>query len=377
MQKCLFILTSYLLLTFPSALLAADIHKTERGTISVEQIATDIDTPWAMAMLPNGELLVTLRGGELIIIDPAQPKTQRLVQNLPKIEAIGQGGLLDVVLDRDFEANKRIYFTFAHAENQGRVGTAIAAAILENGIAPSLKNVKILYSMKKKTNGGRHFGSRIVQANDGTLFFTIGDRGDRPRAQDPFDAAGSVIRINTDGTVPKDNPFVDNKDALPEIWSIGHRNPQGATLNDTTGELWTLAHGAKGGDEINIPKAGKNYGWPVISYGKHYSGAKIGLGVSAEGFEQPIYYWDPSIAPSGFDFYQGNKIPFWKGNLFAGSLKFGKISRLEVEGNRITHEEQLFDDEYGRIRDIRAFLDGALWFLTDSDEGAIYRITTR
>jgi len=357
--------------------LAADIYQTEKGKIRVERIAYDLDTPWAMAMLPGGELLVTLRGGGMEILNRSFPNTPRKVQNTPNFEAHGQGGMLDVILDKNFEQNERIYFTFSEPDNTGNLGTALATATLYSGNAKSasrLLNVKILYSMKKKTNGGRHFGSRIVQANDGTLFFTIGDRGDRPRAQDPFDAAGSVIRINPDGTIPADNPFADGKDALPEIWSIGHRNPQGATLNDNTGALWTLSHGARGGDEINIPEAGKNYGWPVISYGRHYSGAKIGIGAAGAGFEQPIYFWDPSIAPSGFDFYHGHRIPFWKGNLFAGGLKFGQISRLEVEGNKITHEERLFDGEYGRIRDIRFFSDGALWFLTDSDEGGIYRI---
>ena len=231
--------------------------------------------------------------------------------------------------------------------------------------------------MKKKTDSGRHFGSRIVVARDGNLFVTIGDRAERERAQDPQDAAGSVLRISKDGSIPADNPFADGKQGLPEIFSIGHRNAQGATLHPETGELWTLSHGARGGDEINRPEAGKNYGWPVISYGKHYSGAKIGVGSEAPGMEQPVYYWDPSIAPSGLAFYSGELFPEWEGNLFAGALKFRMLVRLEIKDGRVVHEEELFQGVYGRVRDVRVFDDGALWLLTDSDNGKILRINAR
>ncbi|MGI9351042.1 MAG: PQQ-dependent sugar dehydrogenase, partial [Rhizobiaceae bacterium] len=275
----------------------------------------------------------------------------------------------------EFVKNNKLYITFSDPDIWGSTGTAIASARLETDPIPRLADVKILFSLADKNGSRFHFGSRIVPDGKGNLFFTIGDRGTPQRSQDPFDGAGSVLRIRTDGSVPPDNPFADGKNGLPQIWSIGHRNPQGATLNDDTGEVWTLAHGAQGGDEINIPKAGKNYGWPVISYGKHYSGKKIGVGTSAPGMEQPIYYWDPSIAPSGFDFYQGNLLPQWTGNLFAGALKFELLVRLEVKDNKIVHEERLFDESYGRIRDVRAFPDGALWFLTDDSDGAIYRIT--
>ncbi|MEM9331894.1 MAG: PQQ-dependent sugar dehydrogenase [Pseudomonadota bacterium] len=354
---------------------AEQVFTTEKGQVKVEKVVSGIDTPWAMAMLPSGQLLITERDGNMILVDPGSPNEKQTVKGLPKIKAFGQGGLLDVVLDPQFDSNNTIYFTFSHPDFWGNVGTAIASATLNTSGSPRLEDVNILFTMENKNGSGFHFGSRIVPDLKGNLYFTIGDRGAQDRAQDPFDAAGSVMRIRTDGSIPSDNPHADGKDALPQTWSIGHRNPQGATLNDENGELWTLAHGAKGGDEINIPEAGKNYGWPVISYGRHYSGGKIGVGTSAPGMEQPIYYWDPSIAPSGMDFYQGDAIPQWKGDLFVGSLKFQTFVRLEVEGNDIVHEERLFTEEYGRVRDVRAFPDGALWFLIDDSDGAVYRIT--
>ncbi|MEM9278098.1 MAG: PQQ-dependent sugar dehydrogenase [Pseudomonadota bacterium] len=351
-------------------------HDTQKASVKVEKVASGIDTPWAMAMLPDGKLLVTERDGKMLLVDPANAGRKTEVSGLPRVKAAGQGGLLDVVLDPDFAANRTLYLTYSDPDSRGNAGTAIASARFEESAKPSLKDVKVLFSMENKNRSGFHFGSRIVPDGKGNLFFTIGDRGTEERAQDPFDAAGSVLRIRTDGSIPEDNPYADGKDALPQIWSIGHRNPQGATLNDATGELWTLAHGARGGDEINIPQAGRNYGWPVISYGTHYSGGKIGIGNSGPGMEQPIYFWDPSIAPSGFDFYQGDLIPQWKGDLFAGALKFETLVRLEVQGNRIVHEERLFEEDYGRIRDVRFFPDGALWFLTDDSDGAIYRVTS-
>lgn len=348
--------------------------KTEKATIKVTEITSDLEFPWGMAMLPDGSILVTERDGILKQVDPKTGKI-KTVSNVPEVWANGQGGLLDIVADPDFTANQRIFFTYSDPDGKGGAGTAIASARFVSGNSTALADVKTLFTMEKPTPAGRHFGSRIVIARDGTLFITTGDRGDRPRAQDPFDTAGKVLRINPDGSIPDDNPFRDGKNALPQIWSTGHRNPQGATLNDETGEVWTLSHGARGGDEINIPKAGKNYGWPEISYGVHYSGGKIGQGTSAPGYEQPIYYWDPSIAPSGFDFYQGDLIAQWKGNLFAGALKDRLLSRLEVRGGKIVHEEQILVDAYGRIRDVRSFPDGALWLLTDDSEGKLLRIT--
>ncbi len=356
----------------------AQVFETQLGKVQVEKVASGIDSPWAMAMLPNGKLLVTEKDGKIILVDPANQGEKREVEGLPPIAAFGQGGLLDLVLDPEFTRNQTIYFTFSDAgANGGRnAGTAIASATFSETPTPKLSNLKILFSMDKKDRSGQHFGSRIVPDGKGNLYFTIGDRGTQMRAQDPFDAAGTVMRIRTDGSIPDDNPFADGAKALPQIWSIGHRNAQGAALNPSTGELWTLSHGPRGGDEINIPEAGKNYGWPIISYGVNYSGTKVGIGTEAPGFEQPIYYWDPSIAPSGFAFYEGDAIPQWKGNLFAGALKYRTVVRLEIDGDRIVSEERLFEDVFGRIRDVRSFPDGALWFLTDDSDGSVYRVTS-
>lgn len=353
---------------------SARTHETSAGPVEVTQMVDGLAYPWGMEMLPDGHLLVTLRDGEMLVIDPQNPDTRQTVANVPEVYAQGQGGLLDVALDPQFSRNNTIYFTFSDPSPEG-AGTAIASARLVRQGEPRLEDVKTLYSMSPKTDSGRHFGSRIVIDPGGNLFFTIGDRGDRPRAQDPMDPAGSVLRIAPDGSIPADNPFADGSKARPEIWSIGHRNAQGAALHPDTGELWTLSHGARGGDEINKPEAGKNYGWPEISYGRHYSGGKIGVGTSAPGLEQPLYYWDPSIAPSGLDFYTGDAIPEWKGNLFAGALKYQLLSRLVLDGDKVVEEEQLFAEEYGRIREVRSFPDGALWFLTDESDGAIYRIS--
>lgn len=348
--------------------------KTEKTRITVKTIANTLVHPWGMTMLPNGKILVTERGGTLKLVNPKNGKIQK-VSGVPRVRASGQGGLLDIAADPDFINNKTVFITYSDAAKPNATGTAVASAVFNDTSRPSLSNVKTIYAMKKQSSSGRHFGSRIVFDNDGNLFITTGDRGDRPRAQDPFDAAGKILRISKDGTIPKDNPFANGKKALPEIWSIGHRNPQGATLNKQTGELWTLSHGARGGDEINIPKAGKNYGWPKVSYGVHYSGRKIGEGTSGPGFEQPIYYWDPSIAPSGFAFYSGDLIPEWKGNLFAGALKAQLLSRLEIKDGKVVHEEQILKGDYGRIRDVRSFADGALWLLTDDSEGMLLRLS--
>ena len=237
-----------------------------------------------------------------------------------------------------------------------------------------MRNTRVIFSQSKKTDSGRHFGSRIVIAPDNSLFLTVGDRGDGDRAQNPFDHAGSVIRLNLDGSVPRDNPFFSGGHALTEIWSTGHRNPQGAIWNPLTESIWTVSHGAKGGDEINHIAAGNNYGWPVISYGKHYWGAQIGEGTHKEGMKQPVYYWDPSIAPSGFAYYEGGAFPAWKGSLFVGALKFELIVRLELEKNRVVSEERLFANKFGRIRDIREGPGGYLYFLTDENPGQLYRV---
>ena len=232
----------------------------------------------------------------------------------------------------------------------------------------------MIFRQTPKAGTSRHFGSRLVIARDGTLFITVGERGQRERAQDPSVNRGQVVHINRDGTIPKDNPFVSKAGYRPEIWSYGHRNPQGAALHPDTGKLWTVEHGARGGDEINVPQPGRNYGWPVIAYGRHYWGGKIGEGTHKAGMEQPIYYWDPSIAPSGMAFYTGDRYPRWKGNVFVGALSFQLLSRLELNGEKVVKEERLFKELSERIRDVRQGPDGYLYMLTDSDDGRLLRI---
>ncbi|MEL6279404.1 MAG: PQQ-dependent sugar dehydrogenase [Pseudomonadota bacterium] len=367
-------------LTFISALttgllcagaLQAQVFETSVGEVSVEKVADGFEHPWALAFVPNEGLLVTERPGRLqFVVDGVSTE----VSGLPDIREIGQGGLLDVVVSEDFADTGLIFLTYSEPAPGRTVRTAAARARLALDGLPRLEDLEVIFRMEPATSGGRHFGSRIVLADDGTLLITTGDRGERDPAQDLNSHIGKTIRINRDGSVPADNPFA-NGGGLPEIWSYGHRNPQGAAKRPSDGSYWTIEHGARGGDEVNRPEAGKNYGWPVISYGRHYSGFKIGVGAEAPGMEQPEYYWDPSIAPSGAAFYDGDLFPNWRGDLFVGALKFQLISRLEIDGDRIVGEERLFTEDFGRIRDVRSGPDGALWVLTDDDPGAVYRVT--
>ncbi len=353
---------------------AQSVHTAGDVRFSVEQVVGDLSYPWGFDFLPDGSLLVNEVDGRMLLVSP-DGDSRIEVAGVPEVRASGQGGLLDLVVAPDYGETGTVYFTFSEP-GQGGAGTAAARArlVVADGAA-RLEDVKVLASMNRKTSGGRHFGSRIVPAPDGTLFVTLGDRGEQDRAQDPQDHAGSVLRVAADGSIPSDNPFADGAQALPEIWSTGHRNIQGAAIEPETGVLWTVEHGARGGDEINIPQAGKNYGWPVISYGRHYSGLSIGVGTEAEGYEQPVHYWDPSIAPSGMAFFTGDAVPQWRGDLFVGALKDQLISRLEVADGKVVSEERLIAGEYGRIRTLRNGPDGALWFSTDEGEGAIYRIS--
>jgi aldose sugar dehydrogenase len=346
----------------------------EHGPIRVITVASGLEHPWGLAFLPDGRMLVTERPGRLRIVD-ADGKLSKPVKGVPEVYAVGQGGLLDVVLDPKFAENHLIYWSYAEPEGD-IAGTAVARARLveEGGGAARLEAVQVIFRQQPKVSGPNHWGSRLVFAPDGTLFVTLGERFQRDRAQKLDETLGKLVRINADGSIPKDNPFVGRRDARPEIWSLGHRNVQGAALNPETKRLWTAEHGAQGGDEINIPEAGKNYGWPIISYGRHYSGAKIGEGTAKPGLEQPIYYWDPSIAPSGMAFYTADRFPAWRGNLFVGSLKFALLVRLELDGTKITHEERLLQDLSERIRDVRQGPDGLLYLLTDNPDGRILRL---
>ena len=315
-------------------------------------------------------MLVTERPGRLRIVG-ADGKVSAPLKGVPEVYESGQGGLLDVALDPDFANNRLVYLSYAEADGRVAPPPSVARGRLADD---RLDDVQVIFRQRPKVSGSNHFGSRLVFAPDGTLFVTLGERFQRDRAQNLNETLGKIVRINADGSIPADNPFVGRADALPEIWSLGHRNVQGAALNPETKRLWTIEHGAQGGDEINIPEAGKNYGWPIITYGIDYSGAKIGEGTAKAGLEQPIYYWDPSIAPSGAAFYTGDRFPAWRGNLFVGSLKFQLLVRLELDGTRVTHEERLLKELEERIRDVRQGPDGYLYLLTDSSDGRILRL---
>jgi len=354
---------------------AQETVKTDLVSLRADVVAEGLENPWGLDFLPDGGLLVTERPGRMRIVS-AQGQLSEPIAGVPQVSASGQGGLLDVAAAPDFAQSGRIYFTFSEPGNGG-AGTAIASAKLtRDGNAARLEDVTVLFSMAKKTGRGQHFGSRIVQHPDGTLLFSTGDRGDGPRAQDMADSAGAILRINADGSVPADNPYASGQNgALPQIWSKGHRNPQGFTI-DSSGKLWTVEHGAQGGDEVNSPEAGKNYGWPTITYGVNYNGAKIGQGTEAPGLEQPLFYWDPSIAPSGLVVYEGAMFPEWKGDLIAGSLKFGLVSRLDRDDSgRIGKEERFLDGAFGRIRDVNVAPDGSILLLTDESDGRIIRLS--
>jgi glucose/arabinose dehydrogenase len=344
---------------------AADVL-TSAGVVAVTAVVTGLDEPWGIGFLPDGGILVTERDGRLLHVDGA---TVTVVSGTPEVAADGQGGLLDVMIPRDFPTSREVFLSFAKPQDGQGSGTALAVGRL-GAAGDRLDDLRVIFEMSPGSSGGRHFGSRIVEAVDGTLFLTIGERGDRPSAQDRSRHNGSIVRINRDGSVPADNPFVGTNGVLPEIWSWGHRNPQGATL-DLEGNLWAVEHGARGGDEVNRIRKGSNYGWPVISYGRHYSGLKIGEGTTKPGMEQPVHFWDPSIAPSGFMVYSGKLWPEWRGDMFIGSLKFDYISRLS--GDPLAEVEQIETDETVRVRDIREAPDGSIWFLSVGN-GTLYRI---
>ena len=347
-----------------------------------EAVATGLQNPWAVAFLPQGRFLVTERPGRMRVVE-ADGRLGTPLPGLPAIEAGGQGGLLDVITDSGFATNRRIYFCFSEAAaSGGGNSTALARATL----APDnsrLEEVQVIFSQKPKFSSSAHFGCRIVEAQkdgkpDGTLFLTLGDRYSRMQdAQKLDNHHGKVVRINKDGSVPRDNPFVSRAGALPEIWSYGHRNMQGAALAPD-GTYWTHEHGPQGGDEINLPQPGRNYGWPVITYGENYGGGKMGEGITSKpGMEQPLHYWVPSIAPSGMVFLTSDKYgKAWQGNLFVGSLKFGYLNRIELAepfGGKVLREHRLLEGA-GRIRDVRQGPDGLLYLLTDSPQGRLLRV---
>jgi glucose/arabinose dehydrogenase len=353
------------------ALLAAEVVQGPSPSFSFEIVTEGLEHPWGLAFLPDGRKLVTERPGRLRLISAEGRLHPDPVGGLPAIREHGQGGLLDVVLHPDFENNRWVYFSFAEADGRD-VGTAVARGQLRGH---RLEQVEVIFRLLPKSRSEEHFGSRLLFDNNGYLFITLGDRGDRPRAQDLNDHAGSLIRLHDDGRIPADNPFANSAGKKPEIFSYGHRNMQGAALHPVTGRVWIHEHGPQGGDELNIPQAGVNYGWPVITYGVNYfTGTRIGEGTHKEGMAQPVHFWVPSIAPSGMTFYTGDRFPQWQGNLFIGSLKFRLLVRLELDGERVVREERLLEDELGRIRDVRQGPDGLLYLLTDDSDGLLVRL---
>jgi glucose/arabinose dehydrogenase len=344
------------------------------GALGVETIARGLVHPWGLELLPDGRMLVTERPGRLRIVDRDGSLSPPLA-GVPAVLARGQGGLLDVALDPAFIENRIIYLSFAEPGAGGTAGTAVVRARLAEG---RLDDLRLVYRQEPKVIGTAHFGSRIVFRPDGTLFITQGERFDyRQQAQDLMSDLGKIVRINSDGSIPRDNPFVGRGDARPEIWSYGHRNVQAAAIQPETGQLWTVEHGARGGDELNHPEAGKNYGWPVITYGRDYSGRKIGEGAVKAGMEQPVYYWDPVIAPSGMTFYTGDAFPGWKGSILVGGMAPGRLVRLTLLNGRVTSEERYLGELKERIRDVRQGPDGLLYVITDSKQGRILRLSPR
>jgi glucose/arabinose dehydrogenase len=342
----------------------------------VETVVKGLANPWGLAFLPDGRALVTERPGRLRIINLRTSTVSGPIEGVPKVTASGQGGLLGLALAPDFATSRLVFLCFAEPRESGSGTSVFRARLAANGGA--LENGQVIFRQMPAGNTGRHFGCRLVFGRDGNLFVTLGDRGNQsPEAQNLTNHIGKVVRIRPDGSVPPDNPFVGKAGQQPEIWSYGHRNIQGATLHPETGALYTIEHGARGGDEINRPERGRNYGWPVITYGVDYSGAKIGIGTHREGMEQPLYFWDPSIAPSGAAFYKGDKFPAWRGSLIVGALAGTLVARLEFRNGQITGETRYLESLGERIRDVVEGPDGFIYLLTDSPNGALLRLVPK
>ena len=364
----------YVLALLATALLAlpaaAQTIQSEEHAFRLVELVRGLEQPWSLAFLPDGRMLVTEKAGRLRIVKDGKLDPQA-VAGLPEVAVHGQGGLLDVALHPRFAENGLLYLSYAARGTDG-VGTEVVRARLAGN---RLENVQVIFRQSPKGNRGQHFGSRLVFDRAGFLYITLGDRGEMERAQRPDDHAGSVIRLHDDGRVPKDNPFAGKPGWKPEKFTLGHRNQQGAALHPQSGALWTHEHGPQGGDEVNVIRAGANYGWPVITYGVNYgSGTRIGEGSAKPGMAQPIHIWVPSIAPSGMAFYTGDRFPKWRGDLFVGALKDQMLVRLKLDGEKVVREERLLQGALGRIRDVRAGPDGFLYLLTDESRGVLVRL---
>ena len=375
MRKLLF----FLIVSWAYPALAADlVVNTQQHTVRASVVLGGLNHPWSMAWLPDGRMLITERRGTLRVVQDGK-LLPTPVAGLPKATEHGQGGLLDVVLHPDYAKNGWIYWSY-NGEAGGLHGTEVARGKL-SGDGKQMTEVQVLFRMQPKSGAGQHFGSRLVFDRAGFLYITLGDRGDSPgkgseqRAQKLDDHAGKVIRLHDDGRVPTDNPFAKTPGARPEVFTLGHRNLQGAALHPLSGKLWTHEHGPQGGDEVNVKSAGTNYGWPVITYGVNYViGTRIGEGSAKSGMAQPIHYWVPSIAPSGMTFYTGKAFPKWRGNLFVGALAGQTLARLTLDGEKVIAEERLFTKQFGRIRDVRTGPDGRLYLLTDASNGELIQL---
>jgi glucose/arabinose dehydrogenase len=361
---------------FPGQTRAPAVHS--HTATQVTPVATGLDHPWSLQFLPDGRMLVSERAGRLRIV-AANGQLGAPIAGLPAVYAKGQGGLFDLLLDPDFAHNHTLFFSYFEPRSGGPGLTVARATLAVSGDSGSLQDVKAIFRAQPGYSDDKNIGGRLAAAPDGDLFVTVGDRFElMDDAQKLDNDLGKVIRITKDGQPAPGNPFIGKPGALPGIWSYGHRNPEGAAINPATGKLWTVEHGPRGGDEINIPQAGKNYGWPVITYGIDYNGMPIEGGITQHaGMEQPIYYWDPVIAPSGFLFYTGDLFPEWKGNLFIGGLRGQRVSRMVLNGDKVVGEEWLFTDLHKRIRDVRQGPDGAIYLLTDENPGQILKVTPK
>ena len=349
----------------------AQFVQSEKHAFRISSLVTGLENPWSVAFLPDGRFLITERAGRLRLVSSDFKLDPKPIDGLPEVVSHGQGGLFDVVLHPQYAQNGWIYWAY-NAPGPGGWGTALARGKL---LGQRMTDVQVLFSMQPKTRSGFHFGGRIVFDQAGFVYLTLGDRGDKDRAQKLDDHAGSVIRLHDDGRVPDNNPFVKRAGALAEKWTLGNRNMQGAALHPQTGELWTHEHGPQGGDELNVMRSGLNYGWPVITYGVNYGlGTKIGEGQEKPGMVQALKVWVPSIAPSGMAFVSGSQFPQWQGSLLIGALRGQMLVRLTLDGEKVVSEERLFQGRPGRIRDVRMGPDGLVYLLTDDVQGALLRI---
>ena len=342
--------------------ITAEVQKSQAADFEAVIVADGLDHPWGLAFLPDGQMLVTERDGSLRRI-AADGSVSKPITGVPEVFARGQGGLLDVVLHPDYRSNGWLYLSYSKT---GAGGAKLSG--------DALRDVTTIFVADNGSSGGRHFGSRLAFGPDGKLYVSVGERGQADKAQDLTNHNGTVVRLNDDGSIPADNPFVGQADVPPSTYSFGHRNPQGMAVHPVRGEVWVNEHGPQGGDEINLVKSGANYGWPLVTFGRSYAGFAIGEGTSAPGLEPPLHHWTPSIAPSGMAFYTGAAFPGWEGNLFVGSLKFQYLARVVLDGTRVVSEERLLEDQFGRVRDVRQGPDGFLYLLTDEGDGRLVRL---